>query len=47
MNSFTMSVIALGAITTAALGFAGVAAAAPTGPDVSRTVKSLEAQAFK
>jgi hypothetical protein len=47
MNPFTMPVIALGAITTAALEFAGVATAAPMGPDVSRTVKSLETQGFQ
>lgn len=44
MKSFTLSVIAAGA---AGLAFAGVASAAPMGPDVSRTVKSLEAQGFQ
>ena len=44
MKSFTLSVIAAGA---AGLAFAGVASAAPMGPDVSRTVKSLQAQGFQ
>lgn len=33
-------------VAAGACGFAGPASAAPTGPDVSRTVENLEAQGF-
>jgi hypothetical protein len=46
MNAFTMPVIAAGAIAAAALGLAGSANAAPMGPDVSRTVESLQSEGF-
>ncbi|MEO3757442.1 hypothetical protein ABGB19_04005 [Mycobacterium sp. B14F4] len=44
MKSSTLPLVAAGA---AALAFAGVASAAPMGPDVSRTVKTLESQGFQ
>ena len=43
MKSYMLPVIAAGA---AVLVSAGVATAGPTGPDVTRTVKSLESQGF-
>lgn len=43
MKSFTVPVLVAGA---AVLAFAGAASAAPMGPDVSRTVESLESQGF-
>jgi hypothetical protein len=47
MKSFTLSVIAAGAIATAALGLAGAADAAPSGAlDASQTVGQLEARGF-
>ncbi|HEX2286011.1 MAG TPA: hypothetical protein VHI10_14490 [Mycobacterium sp.] len=46
MKSLTMPAVVAGAIAAAALGFAGAANAAPMGPDVSRTVNSLESQGF-
>jgi hypothetical protein len=47
MKSFTLPVIAAGAIATAALGLAGAAGAAPSGPaDASQTVGQLQAQGF-
>ena len=47
MKSFTLSVIAAGAIATAALGLAGAAAAAPSGAiDASQAVGQLQARGF-
>jgi hypothetical protein len=47
MKSFTLSVIAAGAIATAALGLAGAAAAAPSGGiDASQAVGQLQARGF-
>jgi hypothetical protein len=47
MKSFTLPVIAAGAIATAALGLAGAAGAAPSGPaDASQTVGQLQARGF-
>ena len=47
MKSFTLSVIAAGAIATAALGLAGAAAAAPSGTiDASQAVGQLQARGF-
>lgn len=47
MKSFTLPVIAAGAIATAALGLAGAAGAAPSGDvDASQTVSRLEASGF-
>jgi hypothetical protein len=44
MKSFTLPVIAAGAIATAALGLAGAAVAAPSGAlDASQTVGQLQA----
>ena len=46
MKSFTLPVIAAGAIA-AALGLAGAAGAAPSGPvDASQTVSQLQARGF-
>jgi hypothetical protein len=47
MKSFTLPVIAAGALATAALGLAGAAAAAPSGPpNPSQTVGQLQASGF-
>lgn len=47
MKSFTLPVIAAGAIASAALGLAGVAGAAPSGAaDASQTVSQLQARGF-
>ena len=47
MKSFTLPVIAAGAIATAALGLAGAAAAAPSGPiDASQAIGQLQARGF-
>ena len=47
MKSFTLPVIAAGAIATAALGLAGVAGAAPSAAiDASQTVAQLQARGF-
>ena len=47
MKSFTLPVIAAGAIATAALGLASAAGAAPSGAiDASQTVSQLEARGF-
>ena len=47
MKSFTLPVIAAGAIATAALGLAGSAGAAPSGAlDASQTVGQLQARGF-
>ena len=47
MKSFTLPVIAAGAIATAALGLAGAAAAAPSGTiDASQAVGQLQARGF-
>jgi NADPH:quinone reductase-like Zn-dependent oxidoreductase len=48
MKSLAVSVIAAGAMAAAALGMAGAAQAAPTGPDTaSQTVSRLEAEGFQ
>jgi hypothetical protein len=47
MKSFTLPVIAAGAVVTAALGSAGTAGAAPSGAiDASQTVGQLQASGF-
>ena len=47
MRSFTLPVVAAGAIATAALGLAGTAGAAPSGAvDASQTVGQLQARGF-
>jgi len=47
MKSFTLPVIAAGAIATAALGLAATAGAAPSGAlDASQTVGQLQARGF-
>ena len=47
MTNFAISAIAAGALSTAALGLAGTAAAAPSGPTtVDQTVSQLQAQGF-
>ena len=47
MRKFLLATVAAGAITTSALGLAGLAAAAPTGPSqVSDTVRTLEASGY-
>ena len=47
MKSLTLPVIAAGAIASAALGLAGAAGAAPSGPlDASQTVSQLQARGF-
>ena len=47
MKSFAFPLIATGAITIAALGFAGAAGAAPSGAlDASQTVSQLQARGF-
>jgi len=47
MRSFTLPVVAAGAIATAALGLAGTAGAAPSGAvDASKTVGQLQARGF-
>jgi hypothetical protein len=47
MKSFTLPVIAAGAIATAALGLAAVAGAAPSGAiDASQAVGQLQARGF-
>lgn len=44
MKSFTISVIAAGAFAAAAIGFAGAASAAPSGPsNADQTVDQLQA----
>ena len=48
MKSFTLPVIAAGAIATAALGLAGAAGAAPSGAvDASQAVGQLQARGFE
>jgi hypothetical protein len=48
MKSFTLPVIAAGALATAALGLAGAAGAAPSGDvDASQTVGQLQASGFE
>jgi hypothetical protein len=45
MKSFTIPVIAAGAMAAAALGFAGAATAAPSGPGTAeQTVRQLQAE---
>ncbi len=46
MKSIAISAIAAGAIAATALGFAGSAAAAPMGSNVSQTVESLQSEGF-
>jgi hypothetical protein len=47
MKSFTLPVIAAGALATAALGLAGAASAAPSGVvDAAQTVGQLQASGF-
>ena len=47
MRKFLIATVAAGAITTSALGLAGLAAAAPTGPSqVNDTVRTLEASGY-
>jgi hypothetical protein len=47
MKSLTLPVLAAGAIVSAALGLAGAAGAAPSGPlDASQTVSQLQARGF-
>lgn len=47
MNEFTIITTTVGALAVAALGFTGVAAAAPTGgSSVADTVKTLQDQGF-
>jgi hypothetical protein len=47
MKSFTLPVIAAGALATAALGLAGAAGAAPSGAlDASQAVGQLQARGF-
>jgi hypothetical protein len=47
MRSFTLPVIAAGAIAAATLGLAGAAGAAPSGSiDASQTVSQLQARGF-
>ena len=46
MKLFTIPLITAGAMAAAAVGLAGVAAAAPSGPNVTQVVGQLEAEGF-
>lgn len=46
VNSLLITTIAAGALTTAAMGFAHPALAAPSGPSVDRTVSGLKADGY-
>jgi hypothetical protein len=48
MRNIAVPVIAAGALTSAALGLAGVATAAPSGPStISQTVNALQASGYR
>jgi hypothetical protein len=46
MKKYVVAALTTGALASAALGLAGTAAAAPTGPSVDETVKTLEASGY-
>lgn len=47
MKSFTVPMIAAGALAAAAVGLAGAAAAAPSGPTASQVVSQLQAGGYQ